>query len=76
MRLLRIVLGVAITVLIALAGQAQKSSLAQARSVGTAQGRHDYPVQPVPFTAVRLNDGGVRAEIAPRARVRAQRGWP
>ena len=40
--LLRIGLAIVTAALIALAGQ--------------AQGTHDYPVQPVPFTAVRLND--------------------
>jgi len=42
MTLLRIALAIVTAALIALAGQ--------------AQGTHDYPVQPVPFTKVRLND--------------------
>jgi uncharacterized protein len=48
MKLLRILLAIFTAILIDLSAQTQKSVVAQAK--------HDYPVQPVPFTAVRLND--------------------
>jgi hypothetical protein len=48
MKVLRIVFALATAVLIDLAAQAHRQALAQAR--------HDYPVQPVPFTKVKLND--------------------
>src|SRR3954470_15735187 len=48
MKLLRIILALATAVLVDLASQAHRGA--------QWQGQHDYPVQPVPFTAVRLND--------------------
>src|SRR5437868_13894436 len=48
MQVLRVALSILVAALIAVAVQAQRDAAAQAR--------HDYPVQPVPFTAVHVND--------------------
>jgi DUF1680 family protein len=50
MKVLHLAAALATIVLVALAASARKAS------VLSAQGTHDYPVQPVPFTAVHLND--------------------
>jgi DUF1680 family protein len=51
MRLLRVLTTVATVLLVTLSATVQRQT-----SLDAAQGKHDYPVQPVPFTSVRLND--------------------
>jgi len=53
---LRIALALVTATLTVLAAGTPKRAVAESTPFDSAQGRHDYPVQPVPFTAVRLND--------------------
>jgi uncharacterized protein len=59
MKLLRVVATVLTLLLVTLSAKAQKQAPFDQAPFDAAQGRqgrHDYPVQPVPFTSVHLND--------------------